>query len=57
MVDSVKNRPYVFFFDGEDADGDGYLRIESHAAPEGPDPNVILASGYFLREPTSPPTI
>lgn len=42
LADGIKNRPYVYFFEGSDSNGDGFLRIECHAAPESPDPNVIL---------------
>jgi len=47
MADGVANRPYVFLFDGEDANADGYLNIESHAAADSPDPNVIL-NGFWV---------
>jgi hypothetical protein len=52
LSDSTRNRPYVFFFDGHDADGDGLLNIEAHAAPSGPDPNVILNAFWVFPEGT-----
>lgn len=42
MAAGTRNTPYVFFFDGEDSDGDGYLKIEVHADSQSPDPNVFL---------------
>jgi hypothetical protein len=42
MAVAIKNTPYVFFFDGEDSDGDGTLKIEVHADAQSPDPNVFL---------------
>ncbi|HSQ77013.1 MAG TPA: hypothetical protein VLT13_15740 [Bacteroidota bacterium] len=42
MAAAIKNTPSVFFFDGEDSDGDGTLKIEVHADAESPDPNVFL---------------
>jgi len=55
MVDGVKNRPYVFLFDGEDSNADGYLNIESHAAADSPDPNVIL-NGFWVFPQNAPLT-
>ncbi len=37
-----KNEPHVLFFKGRDADGDGRLTIEAHAAHSSPDPNPFL---------------
>jgi len=40
MLSGIRNTPLVFFFDGNDVDGDGWLRIECHAG--GPDPNTFM---------------
>jgi hypothetical protein len=53
LSDSTKNRPHVFLFDGYDENGDGLLNIEAHAAPSGPDPNVILNAFWVFPEGTS----
>jgi len=37
-----KNEPHVLFFKGRDANGDGQLAIEAHAALSSPDPNPFL---------------
>jgi hypothetical protein len=37
-----KNEPHVLFFRGRDANGDGRLAIEAHAALASPDPNPFL---------------
>ena len=37
-----KNEPHVLFFRGRDANGDGQLAIEAHAAIASPDPNPFL---------------
>ena len=42
LKDSVKNTPYVYFFDARDANRDGEIAIEVHASPQGNDPNVVL---------------
>jgi hypothetical protein len=47
MGDNVRNRPHVLFFDARDADGDGWLTIESHAPLNSPDPNISL-SGFWV---------
>jgi hypothetical protein len=42
LKDTQKNRPYVYLFDGRDANNDGELAIEVHGSTRGLDPNVIL---------------
>ena len=42
LKDSVKNRPYVYFFDARDTNRDGEIAVEVHASPRGNDPNVML---------------
>ena len=42
LRDSVKNTPYVYFFDARDTNGDGEIALEVHASPQGNDPNVTL---------------
>jgi hypothetical protein len=42
LKDNQKNRPYVYFFDARDENGDGEIAIEVHASQKGVDPNVIL---------------
>jgi hypothetical protein len=50
LGDNIRNRPHVYLFDARDADGDGWLSIESHAPADGPDPNVTL-SGFWVFPP------
>ncbi len=42
LRDNERNRPYVYFIDGRDENGDGEITVEVHASPQGVDPNVIL---------------
>jgi hypothetical protein len=42
LIDGQKNIPHVYTFNGQDADGDGWLAIESHASVSCPDPNTTL---------------
>ena len=42
MPEGVRNTPHVHLFDAMDADRNGWLTIEVHAAPDSPDPNIIL---------------
>jgi len=42
LAKGKKNAPHVLFFRGRDANGDGQLAIEAHAAPASPDPNPFL---------------
>ena len=42
LKDSVKNTPYVYFFDARDMNRDGEIAVEVHASPQGNDPNVTL---------------
>ena len=42
LKDGKNNVPYVYLFNGEDKDRDGWLTIESHAPLDGADPNTIL---------------
>jgi hypothetical protein len=42
LKDGEKNRPYVYFFDARDVNGDGEITLEVHASTKGVDPNVIL---------------
>jgi hypothetical protein len=53
MASGVRNTPLVFFFDGRDTDGDGWLRVECHAA--GPDPNNFL-NAFWVFPPGEPIT-
>ncbi|MGH7456512.1 MAG: hypothetical protein ACRENG_34510, partial [bacterium] len=50
MESGEKNHPYVFLFDGEDANRDGQLTIEVHASPKSPDPNVFLNAFWIFPE-------
>ncbi len=50
MGDSVHNRPHVLFFDARDEDGDGWLKIESHAPLSSPDPNMSLCGFWVFPE-------
>jgi hypothetical protein len=50
VQDGQKNLPYVFLFDGRDANGDGELAIEVHASPSSPDPNVYLNVFWIFSE-------
>jgi len=50
MAAGEKNHPYVFLFDGEDANRDGQLAIEVHASPTSPDPNVFLNAFWIFPE-------
>jgi hypothetical protein len=52
MVDGKKNQPYVFLFDAQDVNNDGWLEIEAHASPRSPDPNVIL-NAFWVFPPNS----
>ncbi len=47
LQDGKNNVPYVYLFNGEDKDRDGWLAIESHAPLDGADPNTIL-SGFWV---------
>lgn len=53
MKDGEKNRPYVVLFEARDADEDGYIRVEAHASPRSPDPNVILNAIWVFPENVS----
>lgn len=48
MPDGQRNRPYVHLFKGTDTDRNGWLTIEVHAAPDSPDPNVILNAFWIF---------
>ncbi len=48
MPDGQRNAPSVHLFTGKDADRNGWLTIEVHAAPESPDPNVILNAFWIF---------
>jgi hypothetical protein len=48
MPDGQRNRPYVHLFKGIDTDRNGWLAIEVHAAPDTPDPNVILNAFWIF---------
>lgn len=50
LPDGVRNTPHVHLFTARDVDGDGLLRIEVHAAPDSPDPNVILNCFWVFPE-------
>ncbi len=50
LADGVKNRPSVYVLDGWDGDRDGKLRISVHAAPDSPDPNIILNAFWVFPE-------
>jgi hypothetical protein len=50
MVGGKKNQPFVFLFDAQDADGDGWLDIEAHASPKSPDPNIILNAFWVFTQ-------
>lgn len=47
--DGRTNVPYTYRFDAQDADNNGWLMIEAHAAMESPDPNVILNAVWMFR--------
>ncbi len=47
--DGSTNVPYVYRFDAQDVDNNGWLIIEAHAAMESPDPNVILNAIWMFR--------
>ncbi len=53
MGDNIRNRPHVLFFDARVVDGDGWLRIESHAPLNSPDPNISLSGFWIFPEHTS----
>ena len=57
MGDGVRNRPHVLFFDARDADGDGWLTIESHAPAISPDPNMSLCGFWVFPEHASVDTL
>lgn len=48
MPDGRRNSPSVHVFHGRDADRNGWLTIEVHAAPESPDPNIILNAFWIF---------
>lgn len=50
LVDGRKNTPHTYVLDGEDADHDGWLRIESHGTTTCPDPNTILNAFWVFPE-------
>ena len=50
LKDSKNNVPYVYLFNGEDKDGDGWLAIESHAPLDGADPNTMLSVFWVFPE-------
>lgn len=52
VQDYQRNLPYVFLFEGHDANGDGELAIEVHASPKSPDPNVYLNAFWIFSEQT-----
>ena len=47
--DNRRNVPYIYTFAARDADHNGWLSIEAHAAMESPDPNVILNALWVFR--------
>jgi len=47
--DGKTNVPYTYCFNAQDADNNGWLTIEAHAAMESPDPNVILNALWMFR--------
>jgi hypothetical protein len=53
LKDNEKNRPYVYFLDGRDVNGDGEITVEVHASPLGVDPNVILNAFWVFPAGTS----
>ncbi|MCG3117947.1 MAG: hypothetical protein ALAOOOJD_00072 [bacterium] len=50
LQDGKNNQPYVYLFNGEDQDRDGWLAIESHAPLDGPDPNTTLSVFWVFSE-------
>ncbi len=52
LLYGVRNQPLVFFFDGEDLDRDGELRIEARPTTQAKDPNVILNGIWIFSPPT-----
>jgi hypothetical protein len=48
LKDNEKNRPYVYFFDARDENGDGEIALEVHASQNGTDPNVILNAFWIF---------
>jgi hypothetical protein len=47
--DNRQNVPYIYTFAARDADNNGWLSIEAHAAMESPDPNVILNAFWVFK--------
>lgn len=52
LKDGKNNMPYVYLFNGEDQNGDGWLAIESHTPLDGPDPNTMLSVFWVFAENT-----
>ncbi len=50
MKDGKNNQPYVYLFEGKDADRDGWLSLESHAPLDGADPNTTLSAFWVFPE-------
>jgi len=50
LKDGKNNVPYVYLFNGEDKDRDGWLAIESHAPLDGADPNTMLSVVWVFSE-------
>ncbi len=52
LKDNVRNRPYVYFLEGRDRNGDGEIAVEVHASQKGVDPNVILNAFWVFPQGT-----
>jgi len=50
LVNGIQNEPHVFILNGRDVDGDGWLKVEAHASPRSPDPNVILNAFWIFSD-------
>jgi hypothetical protein len=50
MIEGKPNTPYVFLFDAQDTNNDGWLEIEAHCSPKILDPNVFLNVFWIFPE-------